>query len=392
MAAHDVNCKVDLERWIRDFSLIDAEHQRILSISMRETFDGVALAIAANQRLLDAIVSIVDERFVPCAHELGSERLQSAARIGGVINHDKCCGTLRQFAREWSASGALERQSSFGPLLFHLNAAHAGLDAAHRARVRVLVPGSGLGRLMWEVCKCGFSCEGNEFSYHMLLGCSFALNHFARAEEFSIQPWAGGVSNHVTLADRLLQVAVPDEVPALPNEDIRMSMVAGEFCEVYSGMPSMFDVVCTCFFVDTAPDALDYIATIYATLKDGGLWLNHGPLMYHFEGGSDADEWRRPCVYLTHEQLLECVRSKGFDIVHVQASQQPSLYTSAPKSITVHLCTPYLLDLTILSDATLARWRDGRTTRSCLLQLSGGSSSSRRRSVKGLMKGGDHMI
>ena len=47
---------------------------------------------------------------------------------------------------------------------------------------------------------------------------SFALNHFTRPNEFSIQPWAGGVSNHLTLADRLLEVRVPDEVPALANE------------------------------------------------------------------------------------------------------------------------------------------------------------------------------
>ena len=52
-------------------------------------------------------------------------------------------------------------------------------------------------------------------------------------------------------------------------------------------------------------------------------------LRYHFEGGSEADEWHRPCVYLTHEQLLQCVEHQGFDIALVQPSLQPSLYTSA---------------------------------------------------------------
>ena len=280
MAAHDENSRLDLQRWMRDFALISEDHQRVLQSSMKATFDGVASAIVTNQRLLDAIVSLVDEAFLPCAQPQPQEQpRQPPARIGGVINHDKCSGTLRQFAREWSSLCAHERMSSFGPMLMHLNAAHGGLDATQRARVRVLVPGSGLGRLMWEICKCGFSCEGNEFSYHMLMGCSFALNHFSRANEFVVQPWAGGVSNHVSLADRLLAVHVPDEVPSLPNEDIRMSMVAGEFCEVYNSLPGMFDVVCTCFFVDTAPNALDYIATIHSTLKDGGMWINNGPLM-----------------------------------------------------------------------------------------------------------------
>ncbi len=50
-------------------------------------------------------------------------------------------------------------------------------------------------------------------------------------------------------------------------------------------------------------------------------------LRFHFEGGSDADEWQRPCVYLTHEQLLDCVRQHGFDILVVQPSLTPGLYT-----------------------------------------------------------------
>ena len=290
MAAHDENSRADLQRWMRDFSLISDNNQRILKSSMRATFDGVARAVVVNQRLLDAIVSLVDEQFLPEAELQGDAdqqpveqpappRQPAPTRIGGAINHDKCAGTLRQFAREWSSCCAHERQTSFGPLLMHLNAAHAGLDAARRASVRVLVPGSGLGRLMWEICKCGFSCEGNEFSYHMLMGCSFALNHFTTTNEFSIQPWAGGVNNHVSLADRLLEVQVPDEVPQLPNDDVRMSMVAGEFCEVYNSMPAMFDVVCSSFFIDTAPNALDYISTIHSTLKDGGMWINNGPLM-----------------------------------------------------------------------------------------------------------------
>jgi len=55
--------------------------------------------------------------------------------------------------------------------------------------------------------------------------------------------------------------------------------------------------------------------------------------MYHFEGGSEADEWQRPCVFLTQQQLLQCVQQQGFDLVHVQPALQPSLYTSNPKAM-----------------------------------------------------------
>jgi hypothetical protein len=34
---------------------------------------------------------------------------------------------------------------------------------------RVLVPGAGLGRLPLEIASRGYACQGNEFSYYMLL-------------------------------------------------------------------------------------------------------------------------------------------------------------------------------------------------------------------------------
>ena len=44
--------------------------------------------------------------------------------------------------------------------------------------VRVLVPGAGLGRLAFEIARLGYSCQGNEFSYFMLITSNFILNRF----------------------------------------------------------------------------------------------------------------------------------------------------------------------------------------------------------------------
>lgn len=40
----------------------------------------------------------------------------------------------------------------------------------HCSHLRVLCPGSGLGRLPFEVVRRGYGCQGNEFSFFMLLG------------------------------------------------------------------------------------------------------------------------------------------------------------------------------------------------------------------------------
>ncbi len=42
--------------------------------------------------------------------------------------------------------------------------------------MRVLCPGAGLGRLVFEVVCRGYACQGNEFSYFMLFVSNFVLN------------------------------------------------------------------------------------------------------------------------------------------------------------------------------------------------------------------------
>jgi len=47
-----------------------------------------------------------------------------------------------------------------------------------RPPVKVLTPGAGLGRLSFEIAKKGYHCQGNEFSYFMLIPSNFFLNRF----------------------------------------------------------------------------------------------------------------------------------------------------------------------------------------------------------------------
>jgi carnosine N-methyltransferase len=61
-------------------------------------------------------------------------------------------------------------------------------------------------------------------------------------------------------------------------------MAAGSFTEIYDAADNanVWDGIVTCFFLDTAPVVLDYIDTIYHLLKPGGIWINIGPLLYHW--------------------------------------------------------------------------------------------------------------
>lgn len=67
----------------------------------------------------------------------------------------------------------------------------------------------------------------------------------------------------------------------MPSPSGNFSMTAGDFLEVYTTKDE-WDCVATCFFIDCAPNVVQFIELIYDILKPGGLWINLGPLLYHY--------------------------------------------------------------------------------------------------------------
>jgi carnosine N-methyltransferase len=65
--------------------------------------------------------------------------------------------------------------------------------------------------------------------------------------------------------------------------------------------------VASCFFIDTANNVIAYIKTIYNTLKKGGIWVNLGPLLYHY-----ADMPNEVSIELSWEELKIIINKIGF--------------------------------------------------------------------------------
>ncbi|KAI8871340.1 N2227-like protein [Ramicandelaber brevisporus] len=215
---------------------------------------------------------------------------------------------LRQIAREWSSESAAERDASFGAAIRRLNE-HFASTGANKADVRVLVPGAGLGRLSFDIWQNGYTCEGNEISYYMLLVSNIILNHAKQVCEYSIAPYASTFSNAYSVASQIRTVVFPDVLPV--KSDGQFSMGMGEFTEIYAAdEPAEWDAVVTCFFIDTSRNILQYIDTIHKILRRGGVWINVGPLLYHFEGRDDG----KGSIELTLEELLEVIKQSGFEI------------------------------------------------------------------------------
>lgn len=274
-------------------------------------------------------------------------------------DYDKVRFTFLQLAREWSDDGAKEREA-YSIITKELEEMYPDINA--RQNIKILNPGCGLGRLVMELIKRGFWCQGNEFSYHMLLTLSFILNHCRMIHSYSIMPYLHKASNLVKRLHQIRPITIPDinpleihelqkENPQIPYDDL-MSMTAGSFTDLYgpgdlsisdtysndrtaadfrASTTGTFDCVVTCFFLDTAPNIIDYIKTIHSCLKQNGTWINFGPLLWHFENPILPDLDNRG-LELSREDLYDLVKKLGFTFKK-RESELPTTYSGDPKSL-----------------------------------------------------------
>ncbi|KAJ2467355.1 hypothetical protein GGI02_004062 [Coemansia sp. RSA 2322] len=224
---------------------------------------------------------------------------------------NKLYGTMKLFVRDWSSDGADERRQTYGPLLEALEDEFCDLAPEMRGSVRVLVPGAGLGRLAYEICCRGFSTQGNEFSYFMLFASNYILNKSLKEGQHVVYPYVHQFSNVACVEDQMRAVYIPDALPSnMPfAATAEFSMAAGDFIEVYSAddEKEKWDAILTCFFMDTAKNVLEYLDTIWHALKPGAIWINLGPLLWHFENVEGEFS-----IEFTRNEFLCLVAKAGF--------------------------------------------------------------------------------
>lgn len=267
---------------------------------------------------------------------------------------EKARSTLRQFYRDWSAEGAAEREACYGPVI---RALQRERQTRLGSKLRVLVPGAGLGRLVFELCYNGFDAEGNEISFHQLLASQYILNICPERNYHSLFPWIHSFSNHNSRSNHLRSVQIPDLHPGTTLGGVvtagEMSMSASDFLLLYGNeeQRDKFDAVATVFFLDTAPNIIRYIEAIRNCLRTGGLLINVGPLLWHFENnapgrhghegdsspGKEAEGQSSPCLFkllmilnklgiadpgsveLTDDEVIALVAKLGFEIEYKES-------------------------------------------------------------------------
>lgn len=158
----------------QNFYALPKKHQDILNesqIAFLDTLGAIDDAIDENADIADAILEQALVTFdLPANPKVHSHQdWHDAAR---PIDLDKAHSTIKQFWRDWSAEGY---DLEVKPILNLIQEDIDAFSSFNGNEVKALLPGAGLGRLLFELCLAGFSVEGNEISYHQLLASNWSV-------------------------------------------------------------------------------------------------------------------------------------------------------------------------------------------------------------------------
>lgn len=347
----------------QNFYAMKSRHWQMLAeppFNILANLECVDDAIDANADIADQILTHALPGFALAKAPQNPDREWRGAASAEDLS--KAQTTIKQFYRDWSAEGAAERGACNEPVLYNIDQLYA--DVVDKGKIKVLVPGAGLGRLVFELCKSGYTVEGNEISYHQLVASSWVLNHCLKAEQYELFPFALEFNNVISRSHQLRSMKIPDVHPATELERAsvstpthafeRMSMTASDFVSHYGSEDchEVFDIVASVFFIDTAPNIIRYMEVVHNCLKPGGVWVNVGPLLWHFSGRAPRDNTegaeRRAngdkegvgepgSVELTVQEVLLLVERMGFEITKQEVREVEAGYIQNPESLLLNV-------------------------------------------------------
>lgn len=314
---------------LKYLSTLPEEEQKLL-MKYRKRVEDALKCIDHNHSIIKMIIQDVEVMFENIEHK----PLPGQKEWKRLTNQDldKVNITLKQIYRDWSKEGAVERVKCYDPILKQIEE-HFPATSCDRTKCKILVPGAGLGRLAFEIAKLGFISEGNEFSFFMLMAANFILNKCTGVDLHEVYPWVHHIDNIFRSDDQFKKISFPDCDPS----DIktlwgpsRFSMSAGDFTEVYTSA-NEWDCVATCFFIDCATNIHRFIQQIYKILKPGGIWVNFGPLQYHFSAMLNEDS-----IEPSYEEIREIITAIGF-IIQKEETGITTTYSQHQESMMKHV-------------------------------------------------------
>ncbi|KII66841.1 UPF0586 protein C9orf41 [Thelohanellus kitauei] len=270
MSSYSSNGNFRIDKKLSNFRKLPIYQQDYLKDAFYERVEESRNALQANQAFLNNAREISEEMFQVSENKPTSYPQSANPKFLDSI--------LRQVYREWSVEAVEDRRTCFDPILDVFRQIY---DENLRPDLVVLVPGAGIGRLVYELAKTGCQCVYNDSDmYSIIISYGFMNNKYQK-HEFQIYPWVNVWSNNYNNSSAMKPVTVPD---IILDTDVNMRAEVGDFLACFKDDSfERFDCVVTCFFIDTMPNIINCIERIQYVLKRGGKWINLGPLSYHYE-------------------------------------------------------------------------------------------------------------
>lgn len=233
-----------------------------------------------NQRFCDAIAD-----YTLAHYGLDSFAVRKIKADGGgsaSSSNYRVVEALSHFLRDWPESEVapeIEPMASFvGSQLQRIGESKSLADAD------IVVPGSGLGRLSYELAKRNPRCQVQSVEYSGLMSiCNNYVYNENTSPNTTFYPYIHGNSNIITATDQTRSITF---VPRVRPANLRHYFGDFRFFKLGSDSTARSTkplVIVTCFFIDTAENLIEYIDTLnnLATATKGPTyWINVGPLKY----------------------------------------------------------------------------------------------------------------
>lgn len=144
----------DLKKWKRLYGKVPSRQRALLerTTGYSAKLKQVEHRLAENQRLCQRIVENALEFYRVDRSELDAH-IKLAMKNKAVADKVSVSQALKHFVRDWSEEGRVERAHAFPHILAALETVYPERDGGEP--VKVLLPGSGLGRLGHEVSALG---------------------------------------------------------------------------------------------------------------------------------------------------------------------------------------------------------------------------------------------
>lgn len=269
--AYKDNIQAFYKRRYALFSKMSLTHQNLAQdTGYLDRLNAMELSATKNAKVAKAIAQYAKKKYSIKEYELRVVKPLSNGSVIELLNH---------YVRDWSNETANDRKELFRPILNNLQKEFPESD---RSDKKILVPGSGLARLAYEISLLNFKTDAYEYSHLMDIGAQFLYRYKkylpASQDHFDLYPFVHDFSHQSSTSAQLRSISIPSIKDLSQPKNLHLDY--GDFTKLAKSNPSEYDSVVTLFLIDTAENTLHYLDSIRDLVKPGGIWINYGPLKW----------------------------------------------------------------------------------------------------------------